>query len=424
MNALPAPAVEAFTVSEADVFDAAGLIGGQVIRTPTLHAPKLSELTGAEIFVKYENLQATGSFKDRGALVRLLSLSEAERRRGVVTMSAGNHAQALAWHARRHGVQATIVMPSTTPYNKIGNTEALGGRVILYGATVAEAQEMALNLAAQGQLLVHPYDDPHVIAGQGTAGVELLEDASGLDCLILPIGGGGLAAGVALAAKAARPGIELIGVEAALYPSAYAALKGTLAACGGQTLAEGIAVKNIGVNTLPLIKAHFSDVMLVDEALIERAVFAFMSLQKTVAEGAGAAPLAAMLSNPARFRGKRVGLIMTGGNIDPRILASIAFRGLESESKIISLRLVVPDQPGILGRIATCLGGAGANILDVSHRRMFLDVPAKGTTLDVMIETKGPGHAGDIVGKLTAEGFEVIRLDGPGGREIPSKEEP
>ncbi len=420
MSALPA-AGEANAVSAADVVAAAALIRGHVIRTPVLPAPKLSQLTGADVVVKYENLQATGSFKDRGALVRLMSLSEEERRGGVVTVSAGNHAQALAWHAKRLGIAATIVMPSTTPYIKIGNTETLGGRVVLYGETVSDSESMAMTLGRQGLTLVHPYDDAHVIAGQGTAGLEFMDDAPDIDCLIVPIGGGGLAAGVALAVKARRPGIELIGVEAALYPSAYGAVKGAPVTCGGQTLAEGIAVKRPGRLTLPIIKDYFADIMLVDEGLIERAVFAFMSLQKTVAEGAGAAPLAAMLANPGRFAGRKVGLIMTGGNADPRILASIAYRGLEAESKIVSLRLVVPDTPGILGRVATSLGSVGANILDVSHRRLFLDVPAKGTTLDLTIETKGAGHAGEILAKLAGEGYEVIRLDGPGGREMHNK---
>ncbi len=421
MSALPAAAGQDEVVSPADVIAAADLIRGQIIRTPTLPAPKLSQLTGAEVVVKYENLQATGSFKDRGALVRLLSLGEEERRRGVVTVSAGNHAQALAWHAKRLGIAATIIMPTTTPYIKVGNTEMLGGRVVLHGETVSEAEEMAMTLSRQGLTLVHPYDDAQVIAGQGTAGLECFEDAPDLECLILPIGGGGLASGVALAAMARRPGIELIGVQSAHYPSAYGAFKGAPVACGGQTLAEGIAVKRPGRLTLPIIKQHFADIMLVDEALIERAVFAFMALQKTVAEGAGAAPLAAMLADPQRFCGRRVGLIMSGGNVDPRILASIAYRGLEAESKIISLRLVVPDTPGILGRVATSLGSAGANILDVSHRRLFLDVPAKGTTLDLTIETKGTDHAAEIVAKLAGEGYEVIRLDGPGGRELPEK---
>lgn len=410
--AVPDDRPEQFALSYRDIFEATKIISGRVLRTPTLPAPKLSQLTGAQVFVKYENLQVTGSFKDRGALVKLLSLSEIERQRGVVAMSAGNHAQAVAFHARRLGIPALIVMPEQTPFVKIANTEAFGAEVVLAGETVAEARVMALALGAERELaFVHPYDDPHVIAGQGTLGAELLEDQPDLDCVVLPIGGGGMIAGCAIAMKKMKPGIEIFGVEAALYPSMKAALDGVAPVCGGQTLAEGIAIKTAGVLTLPIVEALVSDIILVNEQQIECAVSAFLSLQKTMAEGAGAAGLAALVAEPERFRGRKVGLVLSGGNIDVRVLASILVRGLEREDKIISLRLVVDDQPGMLGRVATCLGEAGANILEVSHRRMFLDVPAKGITLDVMIETKDARHAAEITETLEAKGFSVFRLN-------------
>jgi threonine dehydratase len=403
---------DGLAISFRDVFEATKLISGKILRTPTLPAPKLSQLTGAQVFVKHENLQITGAFKDRGALVKLLSLTEDERRRGVIAMSAGNHAQAVAFRARKLGIPAVIVMPEHTPFVKVGNTEAFGAEVILAGETVAEARERALTIGAErGLVFVHPYDDEHVIAGQGTVGAELLEDQPDLDCAVFPIGGGGLIAGSAVAMKKMKPDIDVFGVECALYPSMKAALAGEVPVCGGQTLAEGIAVKSAGTLTLPIVKRLVSDVILASEDQIERAVAAFMSLQKTMAEGAGAAGLAALLAEPRRFAGRKVGLVLTGGNIDVRMLASIMVRSLEREDKIISLRLVVDDQPGMLGRVATCLGTSGANILEVSHRRMFLDVPAKGTTLDVTIEVKDAAHGMGVIAALEAAGFSVIRLD-------------
>jgi threonine dehydratase len=410
--AAPERAEPHFAIGYRDVFEATKLISGRVLRTPTLPAPKLSQATGAQVFVKYENLQVTGSFKDRGALVKLLSLNEEERRRGVIAMSAGNHAQAVAFHARRLGIPAAIVMPERTPFVKISNTEAFGAEVVLAGETVVEAREKALALGTErGLTFVHPYDDPRVMAGQGTVGAELLEDQPDLDCVIIQIGGGGLIAGCAVAMKKMKPSIEIFGAEAELYPSMKAAVEGKSARCGGQTLAEGIAVKTAGALTRPIVAALVSDIILVGEQDLECAVSAFMSLQKTMAEGAGAAGLAALMTQAERFRGRKVGIVLSGGNIDVRILASILVRGLEREDKIVSLRLVVDDQPGMLGKVATCLGDAGANILEVSHRRMFLDVPAKGITLDVMIETKDARHAAEIMAKLEKSGFSVFRVD-------------
>jgi threonine dehydratase len=403
----------------ADIEAAARIIAGRVLRTPTLYAPRLSALTGAEIFIKYENLQATGSFKDRGALVKLASLNDAEKKRGVIAMSAGNHAQAVAYHATRLGIRSTIVMPEITPFVKVAATEAHGARVVLFGETVAESEKRAEEIAAKENLVfVHPFDDPKVIAGQGTVALEMLADAPDLDLLIVPVGGGGLIAGIALAAKAARPKIEIIGVESTLYPSLWNKLHDEARACGGPTLADGIAVKETGKLTLPIIRELVKEVMLVEEAHLERAVNAFLTLQMTLAEGAGAAGLAAVLAEPGRFRGKRIGLVVTGGNIDPRVAASIMVRELERAERIVSFRITIQDRPGTLGEIATLLGRLGANILEVDHRRLFLDVPAKGARLDVTIETRDKAHAEDVERKLRAEGLAVVRLDtGTGGYE-------
>ncbi len=399
------------TVTIANIQAARKVIAGAVLRTPMLPAPRLSALTGAEVFVKYENLQVTNSFKDRGALNKLSSLTDAERQRGVVAMSAGNHAQSVAYHAARLGIPATIVMPVTTPHVKVAATRSHGAEVVLYGETVADAQARCEAIQAErGMTLVHPYDDEKVIAGQGTIALEMFEDVADLDTLVIPIGGGGLISGNAIAAKSLNPKIEIVGVEALLYPSVWNALEHGNRAIGGPTLAEGIAVKNVGKLTLPIIRDLVSDVLLVDEAHLERAVNAYLTLQKTMAEGAGAAGLAALLAEPVRFKRKRVGLILCGGNIDPRILASIMVRELERETRIISFRLTIPDQPGVLGLIATRLGAMGANILEVEHRRQLLDVPAKGASLDVMIETRDAAHAREVIAAMAADGYKPVRL--------------
>jgi threonine dehydratase len=406
------PTAHPAAVTLADIEAARRVIDGHVLRTPMLPAPRLSALTGAEVFVKYENLQVTNSFKERGARTKLTSLTAAERARGVIAMSAGNHAQAVAYHAALLGISATIVMPEQTPFVKVAATRAHGARVVLEGESISEAQARAATEARErGLIWVHPYDDPYVIAGQGTIALEMLEEEPALDTLVIPIGGGGLVSGIATAAKAIKPGIDIVGAESALYPSMSNAIRGEQRPLGGATLAEGIAVKNVGSLTLPIIRALVSDIILVDEEHIERAVNAYLTLQKAMAEGAGAAGLAAMLARPGRFAGKRVGLVLCGGNIDPRILASIMIRELERENRIVSFRLTIADRPGLLGQIATTLGKLGANILEVDHRRMFLDVPAKGARLDVTVETRDAAHADEILAAFKAEGFAPVRID-------------
>jgi threonine dehydratase len=352
-------------------------------------------------------------------VTKLESLAPDERRRGVVAMSAGNHAQAVAYHARRLGIPATIVMPEGTPLVKAQNTRGYGARVLLHGDTLADAAERAQALAADEALVfVHPYDDAAVMAGQGTVALEMLEDAPDLDGIVVPIGGGGLISGVAVAVAALRPETEVIGVEAALYPSFTNAIRGENRPIGGPTLAEGIAVKTVGERPLPIVRDLVRDILLVDEPAIERAVAAYATLQRTMAEGAGAAGLAALLAEPARFAGRRVGLILCGGNIDARLLASVMVRELERDSRIVSFRVTSADRPGLLGGLASRLGELGANILEVSHGRLFLDVPAKGVIIDVTIETRDARHTADVFDALAADGLAPKRLDARGLSEV------
>ncbi|MGL5734653.1 MAG: threonine ammonia-lyase [Beijerinckiaceae bacterium] len=404
-------------ITLADVERAQAALAPHLQRTPALRSPRLSRRTGATVIVKYETMHATGSFKERGALNRLLTLSENEKRRGVIAMSAGNHAQAVAYHAARLNIPATIVMPESTPLVKVENTRAHGATVVLFGETLYESQqEVERRIARDNAVLLHPYDDPLVMAGQGTIALELLADFPDLDCLVIPLGGGGIGAGNAVAAKALKPSIDIIGVEAALYPSFYNALRNTDHPIGGATLAEGIAVKTVGTRTLPIVRTHFSDVLLVSEDEIEQAINLFATDQHVMAEGAGAAGLAAVLQQHARFAGRKVGLILCGANIDARLLASIMVRSLERESRIISFRITTSDRPGLLGQITTRIGALGANILEVSHGRMFIDVPAKGVSVDLTVETRDAAHARDLLAALAADGFAPVRLD-PHGLE-------
>jgi threonine dehydratase len=401
-----------YAISIEDVRRAAETIRDHVLRTPLVPAPRLSQLTGAAVCVKHENMQPTGSFKERGAVTKLDSLQPDERRRGVMAMSAGNHAQAVAYHAKRLGIPATIVMPEGTPLVKAENTRSHGARVILHGETLAEAAERAQAIATEeGLVFVHPYDDPAVMAGQGTIALEMLTDAPALDQIVVPIGGGGLISGIAVAAKALRPSVEIIGVEAELYPSFHNAIQGENRPIGGPTLAEGIAVKTVGRQPLPIVRDLVSEIILVEESVIERAVNAYATLQRTMAEGAGAAGLAAMLAQPERFRGKQVGLVLCGGNIDARLLASVMVRDLERDDRIASFRITSNDRPGLLGRVASRLGELGANILEVSHGRLFLDVPAKGVSIDITIETRDSRHTLEVFEALERDGLAPKRLD-------------
>ncbi|MFV2092305.1 MAG: threonine ammonia-lyase [Hyphomicrobiales bacterium] len=406
-----------------DIRAAAKQLPGAVVRTPLVASTKLSDLTGANIFVKHENMQATNSFKDRGALIKLASLDAEEKARGVVAMSAGNHAQAVAYRAREMGIAATIVMPLDTPFTKISRTEALGAEIELYGETLAESEVAARRLMSERNLtLIHPYDDPAVMAGQGTIGLELFEDHPKLDAVVVPVGGAGLITGIAIALKELHPDIDIIGVEVASFASMTAHLAGREPHFGGQTLADGIAVKKVASGAIKAAPELISKVLVVSEAEIEQAICHYLTEHKTLAEGAAAAALAAVLQKPEMFAGRDVALICTGGNIDPRILSSILYRQLEREDRIVSLRVHIDDRPGVLGLVSSVLGKAGANILEVYHGRMFLDMPARSAALDLLIETKDTAHAARVIDDMRAQGFVVKRLAAPAGGDLSSDE--
>jgi len=394
-----------------DVRDAARVLRGQVVHTPCAPSRVLSKITGAEVWLKFENFQFTASFKDRGAVNKLSRLTAAEKKGGVCAMSAGNHAQAVAHHATRLGIKSTIVMPTNTPFTKVRNTRELGAEVILQGTNLAESQDwLEANLRGKGLTLVHPYDDPVVMAAQGTIALEMLEVAPDLDTLVLPIGGGGLFAGNAIAAHSVNPKLRMIGVETTGYCSAYAAIKGDPSLVkGGSTIAEGIAVKYIGKQTLPIIKEHATELVRVEDAQIERAIGLMVNVEKVVAEGAGAAALAALLADPAKYAGRKVGLIVTGGNIDSRILASVLMRQLVHEQRLISLSIEIDDSPGFLGRVASRVGESGGNIIQVHHERLSTGL-AKRTTLEMLIEAQDEAHANQIVADLQAAGHAVRRV--------------
>lgn len=391
-----------------DVRAAAQRIAGRVMRTPLVKAEKLSAITGADIWLKLECLQYTGAFKERGALNRLLTLSEADRRRGVIAASAGNHAQGLARHAKALGVPATIVMPTTTPDIKVRQTRALDAEVVLAGHTFEEARERADEICAnRGLVFVHPFDDPEIIAGQGTIALEMLEDGPSFDALIVPIGGGGLISGMALAAKDAPASIEMIGVQSSLFPSMKNAIDGVARAVGGSTLAEGIAVKEAGALTRRIAAALVDDIVLVDERTLERALSMLMNEQKTLVEGAGAAGLAAILSDPARYEGKTVGLVLCGGNIDARLLSMILMRDLARSGRLARLRVQLLDMPGQLVRVASIIAEQDGNVIDVGHHRTYSDLPAKMTCMDVTIDTQGQDHLDRIIENLRLAGYPV-----------------
>ena len=395
-------------ISLEDVRAAAAVIKGAVERTPTHHSRTLSKLAGCEIHLKFENLQFTASFKERGALNKLLSLSPEQRAHGVAAMSAGNHAQGVAYHAGRLGIPATIVMPEGTPFNKVKHTKDFGARVVLEGATLSECFTRAQKIAnAENLTFIHPYDDPIVIAGQGTVALELLEDVPDVDTLVVPIGGGGLISGISIAAKALKPGIEIYGVEAELYPSMFDAIKGKQLPCAGQTIAEGIAVKDPGAITSAIIAQNVKDILLVGEEEIERAIATLLEIEKTVVEGAGAAAYAAVARYPEFFKGRKVGIVLSGGNIDMRLLSNVILRELAREGRILSVVVEIEDRPGLLARIATLVGQAGGNILEVSHNRMMTDMPAKSADLGMVIEARDAGHAEEIRTALEDSGFTI-----------------
>jgi threonine dehydratase len=378
------------------------------VRTPCLLSRTLSEIVGAEVWLKFENLQFTASFKERGALNKLLSLSPEERKRGVIAMSAGNHAQGVAYNAKRLGIPATIVMPRYTPVVKVQQTEGHGAHVVLHGDKLEEAAEHAKALAAsRGFVFVHPYDDPLVMAGQGTVALEMLEDAPGLDTLVVPIGGGGLISGMAVAAKGVDPAIEIVGVQAELYPSMHAKLKGETAVCDGDSLAEGIAVKYPGDLTFEVVKALVDEVLLVGERDLEHALSMLLNIEKTVVEGAGAAGLAALLAHRGRFRGRKVGLVLCGGNIDTRLLANVLLRDLARGGRLARLRIRLKDRPGQLFGVARIFDRAQVNILEVYHQRVFTNLPAKGLITDIECETRDRDHLDRLVEALRAAGYEV-----------------
>lgn len=384
-----------------DVEAAARRIAGRVLRTPTIPSDQLSRATGAEIFLKLENLQPTGAFKERGAANRLALLSKAERAGGVIAVSAGNHAQAVARHASLLGIAATIVMPKFTPSTKVTRTAAWGARVILHGANLAEAAEAAHQRAlAEGLAFIHPYDDPAIIAGQGSLVLEMLEDAPDLDALIIPVGGGGLLAGCAVAARARCPAIAVYGAEVDGYAAMAQRLAGQPVAVGGPTIAEGIAVRDIGETALGLIRAADASVLTAPEHAIEQAVGLLIEGAKVVAEGAGAVALAALLTEPERFRAKRVGIVVSGGNIDARILSNVLLRNLLRDGRILRLHLQIPDRPGVLADISGKIGACGGNIIEVSHQRLFAAASVQAAELEVMVEARDEAHAADILRAL------------------------
>jgi threonine dehydratase len=391
-----------------DIRAAAQRIAGALEATPCLHSRTLSKLTGAEVFLKFENLQFTASFKERGALNKLLSLDAADRKRGVIAMSAGNHAQAVAYHAARLGIPATIVMPRGSPNTKIRNTQIHGAKVVLEGENLFEAGKHARTLAARDNLVfVHPYEDPLIIAGQGTVALEMLEAVPDLEVLVVPVGGGGLISGMATAAKALKKEIKVYGAETANYPSMYQHLNNLPVVCGGDTIAEGIAVKDVGRIALEIIKRLVEEVLVVKEETIERAVVALIDIEKTVAEGAGAAALAALLEHDSIFSGKRVGIPISGGNIDSRVLASVLMRGLVRDSRLVRLRVTMPDISGSLAKVAALIAEGGGNVVEVQHQRVFGTASVKSTEIEFLIETRDREHTDTLVALLEKNGVKV-----------------
>ncbi len=396
----------------ADVRAAAARIAGQVVRTPTLYSKTLSEITGADIWLKFENLQFTAAFKERGALNALLLLSDEQRAKGVIAASAGNHAQGLSYHGTRLGMPVTIVMPRTTPTVKVMQTESVGGKVVLEGETYDDAYAHARKLEAElGLTFVHPFDDPKVAAGQGTVALEMLEDVPELETLVVPIGGGGLLAGMGVAARGMKPSIGLVGVQATLFPSMYARLKSLDLPCGGDTLAEGIAVKEPGEFTSAVLARILDDIVLVNEAALETAVAVMLQIEKTVVEGAGAAGLAAVMTHRKRFAGRKIGIVLCGGNIDTRLLANVLLRDLARSGRLARLRLTLQDRPGALFKVMNEFNAHQVNIIEIYHQRIFTHLPAKGLITDIECEARDREQIDLLLGGLRSKGYDVNQVE-------------
>jgi threonine dehydratase len=396
------------TLSFDDILAARDRLQGHIERTPCRYSRTLSEITGAQVWVKFENLQFTAAYKERGALNALMQLGENARKRGVIAASAGNHSQGLAYHAARLGIPVTIVMPRGTPFVKVQQTRAHGAEVVIEGEGYDEASAAAMKLCEERELtFVHPFNDVKVMAGQGTVALEMLEEVPDLEILPIPIGGGGLIAGMATAAKHLKKNISIVGVEPAMYPSFTARMRGvnTASAVGASTIAEGIAVKQVGDESYAIARPLIDEVMLIEEPFFERAIALYCNVEKTVAEGAGAASLAALLAHPRKFRGKKCGLVITGGNIDTRLLASVLTRELVRDQRLVSLRIIGDDRPGLLATVSAVIGQMGANIIEVAHNRLALDVPAKGAEFDIMIETRDAQHAQEVMDALRESGY-------------------
>ncbi len=403
-------ALQALTLD--DVKAAAERIKGAVVHTPTMHSITLSNISGAEIWLKFENLQFTAAYKERGALNALLQLSDNQRKRGVIAASAGNHSQGLSYHGTRLGVPVTIVMPRPTPVVKVMQTESVGGEVLLEGETFDEAYAYARQLEKErGLTFVHPFDDPHVAAGAGTVALEMFEDMPDLDCIVTPIGGGGLMSGMATVARALKPEMEVVGVEAALYPSMRNKLEQEGSPCGGDTLAEGIAVKEPGVFTSKIIADRVDEILLVDEAALENAVSLLLQIEKTVVEGAGAAGLAAVLANPERFAGRKIGLVLCGGNIDSRLLANVLLRDLARAGRLARLRITLQDRPGALYKVMGEFDAHNVNIIEIYHQRIFTNLPAKGLITDIECEARDAEQLDLLVQSLRAKGYTVSPVE-------------
>ncbi|MFM9882447.1 MAG: threonine ammonia-lyase [Burkholderiales bacterium] len=402
------------TVTLESIRAAADLIADGVVRTPCTVSRTLSEITGATVIVKFENHQFTASFKERGALNALARLAPDARRQGVLAVSAGNHAQGVAYHARRLDTQAVIVMPRFTPHVKVERTRDHGAEIVLFGETFDEARQHGLALASErGLTIVHPYDDEDVISGQGTVALEMLDAFPDLQCLVVPVGGGGLVSGMAIAATALSPGIEIVGVETAGFSAVHAALHDAVPTFAATTIAEGIAVKQPGTLTLPIIKRLVREIVLVEEGDIEQAILHLLDIEKSVAEGAGAASLAALLAAPERFRGRKVGLVLSGGNIDPLLLSDIIERGMVRAGRLARLRVQLRDLPGALAKVTTCLADAGANIEEVHHQRAFTNAPVLSAEVEFVIQARGRAHIADILDQLARAGFRAELIGSP-----------